>query len=136
MNKKKKAKRRSAQKKEMPERIPDSPENIMWAQVTATPKQKEDWRYLKEAPAPEVVTATGLGGVTGDRGSKIPWPDFCPLWSLSYIILSFFCDKWGFCRFPIYQNGKPFPIEKHGLIRTAGSSSLLRIHIFLLTNQG
>ena len=35
--------------KPMPEPIPDTPENIAAALVSAPPK--EDWRYLKDAPA-------------------------------------------------------------------------------------
>ena len=34
----------------MPERIPDSPENIMKALVEAPPKKVGDWEYLKEEP--------------------------------------------------------------------------------------
>ena len=49
---KKKARRKSPQKREMPERIPDSPENIMRALVEAPPKKVRDWEYLKELPPP------------------------------------------------------------------------------------
>ena len=47
MSKKKKGKRRSPQKREMPEPIPDSPENIMRALVDTPPKKGDDWRYLE-----------------------------------------------------------------------------------------
>ena len=50
MSKRKKAKRKVPQKREMPERIPDSPENIMRALVEAPPKKVRDWEYLKAEP--------------------------------------------------------------------------------------
>ena len=50
MSRKKKSKRAKPQKREMPERIPDSPENIMRALVGASPKKVTDWKYLKAEP--------------------------------------------------------------------------------------
>ena len=47
MKKEKKAKRAKPQKHEMPDQIPDRPENIMRALVNTPPKQENDWKYLK-----------------------------------------------------------------------------------------
>ena len=38
------------EKKEMPERIPDTPENIMRALVETPPRKTTDWEYLKAEP--------------------------------------------------------------------------------------
>ena len=35
--------------KQMPEPIPDTPENIMRALLETPPRKKDDWDYLKEA---------------------------------------------------------------------------------------
>ena len=34
--------------KPMPERIPDTPENIARALLGTPPKKEEDWRYIKD----------------------------------------------------------------------------------------
>ena len=34
--------------KEMPEPIPDTPENVAKALLTTPPKKEEDWEYMKE----------------------------------------------------------------------------------------
>ena len=34
--------------KPMPDRIPDTPENIMRALLATPPKKREEWDYLKE----------------------------------------------------------------------------------------
>ena len=46
-DKSKEGKRGRPARREMPERVPDSPENIMRSLVTTPPKPKEQWRYLK-----------------------------------------------------------------------------------------
>lgn len=33
---------------QMPEKIPDTPENVMRAIVTTPPKAEDDWRYLRK----------------------------------------------------------------------------------------
>ena len=38
------------EKKEMPERIPDTPENIMRVLVETPPRKTTDWEYLKAEP--------------------------------------------------------------------------------------
>lgn len=49
MKKKAKPKRPQGQPpKPMPDRIPDTPENIMRALIAMPPKKPEEWDYLKE----------------------------------------------------------------------------------------
>ncbi len=38
--------------KPMPERIPDSPENVLRALMTAPPRGVDEWDYLKREPKP------------------------------------------------------------------------------------
>lgn len=35
---------------QMPEMIPDTPENVMKALVSAPPRAEDDWDYLKDSP--------------------------------------------------------------------------------------
>lgn len=41
-----KRKRGRPSKRTMPEPIPDTPENIMWAVLDTPPKTRDKWRYL------------------------------------------------------------------------------------------
>ena len=50
MSKTKKGKRAKPQKREMPERIPDSPESIMRALAETPPRKATDWEYLETEP--------------------------------------------------------------------------------------
>ena len=48
MKKKNKGKCGRPEEKKMPERIPDTPENIMRALVTTPPKGEDEWRYMEQ----------------------------------------------------------------------------------------
>ena len=50
MSKRKRKRKPPKAETRMPERIPDSPENIMRALVEAPPKKVRDWEYLKAEP--------------------------------------------------------------------------------------
>ena len=39
---------RSSRIHEMPDQIPDSPENVALALLTTPPKREEDWEYAKQ----------------------------------------------------------------------------------------
>ena len=45
--KRKRGRPRSSRIHDMPEQIPDSPENVALAILTTPPKREEDWEYLK-----------------------------------------------------------------------------------------
>ena len=42
--------KRGRPQKPMPERIPDTPENVAMALLTTQPKSRDEWEYLKEEP--------------------------------------------------------------------------------------
>lgn len=39
----------------MPEKIPDSPENIMRALCNTPPKKDHEWEYMQESPRPQLL---------------------------------------------------------------------------------